>query len=765
MKPKQKPLTIKLQCPLCCEDAFGSYESLHEHLLSITENLFCTACNTRFEDVAKLIDHIGNRCQDPEEEPAPKVLQVEKHAEIDPSNQSLLDLLEGNDVDVDTGPTQPIVTAKTEPPIVPDEYEEEEAEELYHCSECNVNFADIDEHLKQFHQGQKVLLEDGEQSTERTISPPPLALLSPKPSNPSPLTSPTGSTPPSASTVAKNAPKMTKEYVIRNGKPVPLRDGEKIVAADTNDLIVMHQCSVCRVHFISQEEFNVHICRLQPNYGENSDMKDTSEDQEKSPVKSKKTKKRRLDNDENKSIPPLPKHDIQCTECTSVFTNHKDLKLHLKVHRELDKMQLEKEGPHVCLICNTEFTSIKSLRLHSRMHDPIKQKEIEPPVNYGITGEINYAIASSERNTFRCEVCGNDYDEEYHDVHMRSHAEAAAGEDSVHHCDVCNKRFASQQYLDMHMAAHMDAKRFVCTYCKKAFLTIALLNAHTTDECNVRPYECRFCGRRFARPHEKVKHERIHTGEKPHVCGVCGKAFRVGYCLTLHMRTHSGSRPYQCPHCLKRFKAHSVYTHHIHTHSNERKYKCPFCPKAFKTSVQLAGHKNCHTKPFNCNICNRPFASLYAVKLHMDTHKKANNLNHNCQYCGASYARAFALRDHIRDLHSEEDDLTAPILQDNNNSADDDQLTDNVSMTMEAKAEDLIGAEEDEEEEEFIEEGEDDPEEQEEMVEMEEANEEELTYLNEMEDGKMLNVMIGSDGGVVVAQEIVEDREEEVLCN
>lgn len=114
------------------------------------------------------------------------------------------------------------------------------------------------------------------------------------------------------------------------------------------------------------------------------------------------------------------------------------------------------------------------------------------------------------------------------------------------------------------------------------------------------------------------------------------------------MRTHTGVRPYACQHCGKRFKASSVYNHHLLTHGEERAYVCPYCPKTFKTRVQLAGHKNSHTKPFRCTECSRPFASLYAVRAHIQTHKKDNNLKFSCYVCGASYGRAFALKDHLK---------------------------------------------------------------------------------------------------------------------
>ncbi|KAG5877630.1 hypothetical protein JTB14_030028 [Gonioctena quinquepunctata] len=122
---------------------------------------------------------------------------------------------------------------------------------------------------------------------------------------------------------------------------------------------------------------------------------------------------------------------------------------------------------------------------------------------------------------------------------------------------------------------------------------------------------------------------------------------------------------------------------HMKSHEEEnnfnyvRAYKCPYCPKAFKTSVQLAGHKNSHVKPFTCTECNRPFASLYAVRAHMETHKRENNLKFDCWLCGATYARAFALRDHMKSQHADENDKMSNVTS---NDMDDVETRNSVSQ-------------------------------------------------------------------------------------
>lgn len=407
--------------------------------------------------------------------------------------------------------------------------------------------------------------------------------------------------------VSKEDP-VCEYYLINNdGSMKKIDKAEVPVEDDTENVMKIYSCQRCQTQFSKINQFNNHNCD------------------------------------------PTAASTYKCSRCEASFNNPKSLCAHMKAHKMAKLATGESSQPvppFLCNKCDTVFPTNKSLRLHQRMHEPIKAKEIEAPVDYGITGPMEHD-PHKPREMFVCAVCNKTYDKGYEAIHMVTHSG-----DVDYHCDTCNRKFYTHDNLEMHMRVHNGGKPFSCSYCKSSFDTTELLTEHMEVHTKDRPYSCGYCGRKFARPHEKVKHERIHTGEKPHECEICGKTFRVSYCLTLHMRTHTGARPYVCKHCGKRFKAHSVYNHHLLTHSDQRNYQCPYCPKAFKTGVQLAGHKNSHTKPFSCTECNRPFASLYAVRSHMESHKRENNLKFSCYLCGASYARNFALRDHIRDVHN-----------------------------------------------------------------------------------------------------------------
>ncbi|XP_012542039.1 zinc finger protein 184 [Monomorium pharaonis] len=525
-----------------------------------------------------------------------------------------------------------------------------DSDAVYSCTSCEMSFNSVLEHIKQFHDGQEVLLEMAEQSNDQamTSSPKASVISSEVPEN-----------------VVNARPRQalntlrTEECVDSEGRlytrkvvqiekfwdrtPIQVATSQSTTKAPMIEKffsnvegvkvrekrlgtasVRMYKCNQCLQQFSKLGNFRVHACLRGSN---------------------------------------------RCERCDQSFATPRALQLHAKVHdSEADASQ----KTFICTTCGTEFCSHKSLRLHSRMHAPVRARHVDAP-------------EGTPNATFTCPECGKTLSESYKDAHMTLHTG-----DSVT-CTVCNRKFDSADSLAMHAAVHVElapplsptpsvasvteaittstatvsavttmtttattltttVTTTIMTTTTTATTTTATMTTTSTTEPgdHQKPYQCQHCGRRFTRPHEKVKHERIHTGEKPHACEVCGKTFRVSYCLTLHMRTHTGVRPYACQHCGKRFKASSVYNHHLLTHGEERAYTCPYCPKTFKTRVQLAGHKNSHTKPFRCTECSRPFASLYAVRAHIQTHKKDNNLKFSCYVCGASYGRAFALKDHLK---------------------------------------------------------------------------------------------------------------------
>ncbi|XP_968302.3 zinc finger protein ZFP2 [Tribolium castaneum] len=508
-----------LNCPLCCHETFETAATLKNHILTILDNLLCPTCGKKFEKLADLAQHLDdNDCQ-------------------------------GGDAP---------------------------AEGQYYCQMCDLHLDDIDEHLRQSHEGQEILLEEedadcGEVPLDGTT----IFVLNPDEPDleGDPLTGDSLQVPP----LKKSATVGQVDVKDRDGRPYTRK-------------------------FVKIDKFW-------------------------------------MQDDANASEPPNTERLIEISKCDEcdMYVPHLD---GVYQPHECKKPSNPLEI-YICEVCNTNFPTFKSLRLHRRMHEPIKARHADTPANHD----------EEVRPMFICKICNKTYDKEYEAVHLESHRP-----ENGFNCDICNRKFHTKSNLEMHIKAHSNNKKFTCSYCKKPFVTYDALNEHLLNQCQKRAYACQFCGRRFARPHEKVKHERIHTGEKPHVCEICGKAFRVSYCLTLHMRTHSGTRPYQCTHCGKRFKSHSVYNHHLLTHSDVRAYQCPYCPKAFKTGVQLAGHKNSHTKPFTCTECNRPFASLYSVRAHMESHKTNNNLKYECWMCGALYSRAFALKDHLKQQHEQEGD-------------------------------------------------------------------------------------------------------------
>ncbi|XP_043502367.1 zinc finger protein 383-like isoform X2 [Polistes fuscatus] len=696
--------SLNLICPMCCGETFNDPQSLKYHLLSMTDNLYCPGCSQRSDSVMALIQHLDRCGQDLDSKTLQDIKDINKQetcketvtasevlmdAHIEQINQTFLTTVNNNDImivgesetievdengdikviektgmeksEVDdssldlkmseklndvvkkgddkssisntlvtpsTSGTEDISGDKNIITIlssgselldggtsalinmdhindvgeldesgllrVKQELCELEPEAVYSCTTCDMSFNSVLEHIKQFHDGQEVLLEMAEQLDDLS-SVPTTSVLPEETDNTTNTQSQTMNT------------LYTEECVDSEGKLYTRKIVQVERFWDRNSMEVppvqSAKAPMIEKFFSNVEGVKMREKRIAPT--------------------SMKMYRCNQGLEQLNKLASLREHaylrgNNRCDTCDQSFATSKALQLHLKVHEgESDSNQ----RMFVCPTCGTEFCSHKSLRLHSRMHAPVRARHVDAP-----EGTLDA--------TFTCPECGKTLSESYKEAHMSLHT----GESVT--CTVCNRKFDSADSLAMHAAVHTELNQSHSP-------TPPTSEVNELTE-NQKPYQCQHCGRRFTRPHEKVKHERIHTGEKPHVCEVCGKTFRVSYCLTLHMRTHTGVRPYACQHCGKRFKASSVYNHHLLTHGEERAYTCPYCPKTFKTRVQLAGHKNSHTKPFRCTECSRPFASLYAARAHIQTHKKDNNLKFSCYICGASYGRAFALKDHLK---------------------------------------------------------------------------------------------------------------------
>ncbi|XP_044759415.1 zinc finger protein 2-like [Coccinella septempunctata] len=573
------------KCPLCCNESFDSPQALKTHILDVLSRLVCPICEENVNGLQNFEQHLQD-------------CRTEENSETNSLCETDIKI-EGGTVGTDQKENNILVQDNH---LIKDGRREGIE---YYCEICDVYFSEMKKHLVENHMGEQVAVESQELDDllkERTVI------------NEDVSESQTEADTNTADTEhifleqeildeegKFYTKKLTKINIIseqERSPPVLEQIVYRTISSEDTKIessIKVYRCQECKIRFLQLSVYNKHNCKSRKG--------------------------------------------VICDICSVYFPNKSGLSLHKKIYH--GENTVGDSLMYKCDVCNIKFPTEKSIILHKRMHLPVsKQKLIDAPVTYNSHGNM---VSEETNEAFTCEICGKEYNTKYLEVHMKSHKE------ELLNCSICNRKFPDKDALSMHLQAHGNEveKKISCSLCKKTFSQKKSLDDHIQNNCEKRKYSCSFCGRRFTKPHEKVKHERIHTGQKPHVCEICGKAFRVSYCLTLHMRTHSNIRPYQCQICNKRFKSHGAYRHHNQIHSDVRSYQCPFCPKAFKTAVQLAGHKNTHTKPFSCSTCSRPFASLYAVRLHMKSHDNKGEFKHRCHVCGAEYARYTALRDHM----------------------------------------------------------------------------------------------------------------------
>ncbi|XP_065225315.1 zinc finger protein 184-like isoform X5 [Planococcus citri] len=111
-----------------------------------------------------------------------------------------------------------------------------------------------------------------------------------------------------------------------------------------------------------------------------------------------------------------------------------------------------------------------------------------------------------------------------------------------------------------------------------------------------------------------------------------------------HQRKHS--KPFQCQACDKQFAFKSKFIRHGLSHSEKKPYRCSICDARFKYSCRKLEHERVHMRGacFECTVCGKKFSFKQSLIEHQRLHSGVKPFS--CQSCSKSFAQKSDLTRH-----------------------------------------------------------------------------------------------------------------------
>lgn len=276
----------------------------------------------------------------------------------------------------------------------------------------------------------------------------------------------------------------------------------------------------------------------------------------------------------------------QCPICGRCFLQNSHLQRHIPSHKMFPDGVLETTAKtlevdllsYTCPYCDLILPNYNQYRAHQKIHSSLKQ----------------YRCIQGECMAFYETVEGLM-------LHVTSNHVKA-----IYTCHICNATFNLLEEIAIHHQGHShrgkekatDIKLFKCSQCDARFRKSENLTVHMLTENHNKM--CIHCNKTFASDKRLRLHLQIHRKLKPFQCTICNSSFHMKKYLSTHMLKH-GNRQFQCPVCKFMFKRQDLLQRHMKNHQNKKMFKCPFketldCKKEFCRSDKLKLHIKCHTK-------------------------------------------------------------------------------------------------------------------------------------------------------------------------
>ncbi|KAF9796758.1 hypothetical protein SFRURICE_001838 [Spodoptera frugiperda] len=339
------------------------------------------------------------------------------------------------------------------------------------------------------------------------------------------------------------------------------------------------------------------------------------------------------------------------------------------------------QQPKIVQVTNSPVLIKRNMEENKQEPEPKVRKIAKPDGTPNISlkeGHIVIKPLSSVRNmaprynTYQCVHCPDIFTS-YRS--MKEH-EKAKHKKAVFRCNLCDKSYNTQQYLNIHYKTH---ERAWCKLCQLILPEEELMDHLKANHANL-VYPCKFCDlvyytQESLDTHFKITHLVNDTKAKSQ-CVMCLRNF-VEAELKKHKCKFSCSECFVMP-CVH-FKYLNSYREQILNHVN--KIKCIDCDYVTRRKEHLIGHANrehLDHHPFTCADCGQQFYTKLSLKTHivqfhedlfcpycdfefkdmrtLDSHKKACKLvirAFTCSQCEASFDVAEELTNHENLKHSE----------------------------------------------------------------------------------------------------------------